>query len=209
MHSRRRLIVAAAVLIGATLLGVVARRGDGSVDERHSRTRLLARLAALGPFPDDDAVTQAQLDEFFDIVCLIDSDGTPPDPAYVRPLLAAFGYGRGFGGETHGVWALLKQDRATVVAAALDTLDSGRPGPRQWAMETLRRLREGDRGNPPPSAREVQAVEAALRGPELVAEGAVYWAYWVEGSVGRQVLELAAQVATGDARALAAELLAG
>ena len=63
---------------------------------------------------------------------------------------------------------------------------------------------------PPPSAREVRLAETALRGPELVAEAAVYWAYRVEESPeGRRVLELASRVATGEARATAARLLDG
>ena len=66
-----------------------------------------------------------------------------------------------------------------------------------------------DRGDPPPSGREVRVAEAALRGPAQVAAAAVYWAYWVGGPVGRRVLELGSRVATGEARARAAELLAG
>ncbi len=170
---------------------------------------VLSRLAALGPLPADDALTQEQLDEFSDVIARIEL--APPDPDYIRPLLRAFGYGDGFGLYVHGANALLKQDRGAVVEAALDTLESGRDGPRQWAMETLRRMREGDRGIPPPSAREVRAVEAALSGPELVAHSAVYWAYWVEDNhpAGRRLLELASRVAPGEARARAAELLGG
>ncbi|MGL6076209.1 MAG: hypothetical protein ACRC8S_18800 [Fimbriiglobus sp.] len=168
---------------------------------------LLARLARLGPLPEDTAVSQSQLDEFGDIV---DRIGTaPPDPEYIRPLLAAFGYGDGFGLYTHGAHALLRQDRAVVVAAALDVAEGDRDGPRQWAVETLRRLREGDRGNPPPSDREVRVVEAAVRGPELVADSAIYWAYWVADNIlaGRRVLELASRFAPDRVRARAAELL--
>jgi hypothetical protein len=173
------------------------------------KQEILARLARLGPLPDDATVTQAQLDEFNEILARIDL--APPDPDYIRPLLNAFGYGDGFALYVHGANALLKQDRAAVVEAALDTLEAGRDGPRQWAMEALRRTREGDRGNPPPSAREVRLVEAALRGPELVAVAAVYWAYWVEGNdpSGRRLLELASRVAPGVAKAIAADLLAG
>lgn len=173
------------------------------------KSDLLDRLARLGPLPDDAAVTQSQLDEFGDIIERIGT--APPDPDYVRPLLGAFGYGDGFGLYAHGANALLRQNRDAVVGAALDALESGRDGPRQWAMETLRRMREADRGNPAPSAREVRAAEVALRGPELVALSAVYWAYWVEGNdpSGRRLLELAAQVSPGEARARAAELLAG
>jgi hypothetical protein len=134
---------------------------------------------------------------------------TPPDPGYIGPLHDAFGYGDGFGLYVHRTNALLKQDRDSVLAAALDALEVGRDGSRQWAMETLRRMQEGDRGNPPPSAREVGLAEAALRGPALVAVAAVWWAYWVGGPIGRQVLELGSSVATGEARARAAELLAG
>lgn len=171
------------------------------------KRELLGRLARLGPLPDDASVSQAHLDEFGDVV---DRMGTaPPDRDYVRPLLDAFGYGDGFGLYTHGAHALLRQDRDAVVGAALDTLEAGRDGPRQWAMEALRRLREGDRGNPPPSAREVGLVEAALRGPALVADAAVLWAYWVGGPIGRRVLELGSRVATGEARERAADLLAG
>jgi hypothetical protein len=166
---------------------------------------LLGRLARLGPLPRDGSVTQDQLDEFFDVITRIDL--APPDPDYIRPLLATFGYGDGFGGYVHGANALLRQDRDAVIEAALETLDGGRDGSRQWAMEALRRLREGDHGDPPPSAREVRTAEAALHGPALVAEAAVWWAYWVGGPVGRRVLELGS--AAGEARALAAELLAG
>ena len=169
---------------------------------------LLARLARLGPLPDDATITQAQLDEFFDIVCTIDTRSTPPDPDYIRPVLNTFGYGDGFAGYTHGVWALMKQDRDAVVAAALDALETAPDGPRMWALETLRRRREGDHNHFDPSAREVRLVEAALRGPPLVADAAVHWAYWIGGVSGRRLLELAARVATGDARARAAEHLA-
>ena len=206
MLTRRRLIVASGVAASVAVAAVVLpRRSDPVADER--KRDLLARLARLGPLPDDDAITQGQLSEFFDIVCTVDSDSTPPDPDYIRPILNTFGYGDGFAGYAHGAWALLKQDRDAVVEAALDTLEAGRAGPRQWAMETLRRMREGDRGNPPPSSREVRAAEAALRGPPLTAYSAVYWAYWVDGPVGRRVLELASRVATGEWRARAAELL--
>jgi hypothetical protein len=71
---------------------------------------LLARLNRLGPLPDGDTVTQEQLDEFGAIVEGIGR--CPPDPAFIRPLLAAFGAGDGYGPSTHGVWALLRQDRA-------------------------------------------------------------------------------------------------
>jgi hypothetical protein len=172
-----------------------------------AKRELLDRLARLGPLPNDDAITQAQLDEFGDIIDRIGAF-VPPDPDYIRPLLSTFGYGDGFALYVHGANALLKQDREAVVAAALDTLEAGRDGPRQWAMETLRRMREGDRGNPAPCPREVRLVEAALRGPGLVAESAVYWGYWVEGSIGRRLLELGSRVAPGRLRALAAELLA-
>jgi hypothetical protein len=170
---------------------------------------ILDRLTRLGPLPDDTTITQAQLDEFSDILARIEL--APPDPDYIRPVLDAFGYGRGFELYVHGADALLRQDRAAVVEAALDALEAGRDGPRQWAMETLRRMREGDRGNPPPSPREVRAVEAAVRGPELVAESAVYWAYWVEDNdpAGRRLLELAARVAPGAAKEIAADLLSG
>jgi hypothetical protein len=168
---------------------------------------LLTRLARLGPLPEDSAVSQSQLDEFGDIVDRIGA--APADPEYIRPLLAAFGYGDGFGLYTHGAHALLRQDRAAVVAAALDMAEGDRDGPRQWAVEALRRLREGDRGNPPPSDREVRAVEAAVRGPELVADSAVCWAYWVADNIpaGLRVLEIASQVAPDRVRARAAELL--
>ena len=172
-----------------------------------TKRELLDRLARLGPLPNDDAITQAQLDEFGDIIDRIGAF-VPPDPDYIRPLLDTFGYGDGFALYVHGANALLRQDRVAVVEAALDTLEAGRDGPQQWAMETLRRMREGDRGNPAPSDREVRLVESALRGPELVAESAVYWGYWVDGPVGRRVLELASQVAPGRLRGLAAELLA-
>jgi hypothetical protein len=169
------------------------------------KRELLGRLTRLGPLPDDATIGQSQLDEFGDVV---DRIGTaPPDPDYVRPLLGAFGYGDGFGLYTHGVSALLRQDRAAVVAAALDALEGAADGPRQWALETLRRLREG--GHPaPPTAREVRLVEGALRGPPLLAHAAVYWAYWVGGPEGRRLLDLGSRVAAGDARARAAELLA-
>ena len=171
------------------------------------KPELLDRLGRLGPMPDDAAATQGQLDEFGDI---IDRIGTAaPDPDYIRPLLNTFGYGDGFGLYGHGANALLKQDRVAVVEVALHTLETSLGGPQQWAMETLRRMREKDRGNPAPSAREVRLAEDALRGPALVAEAAVYWAYWVGGPVGRRVLGLGSRVATGEARALAAELLAG
>lgn len=172
-----------------------------------AKRELLGRLGHLGPMPDDDAATQAQLDEFGDIIDHIGA--AAPDPAYIRPLLSAFGYGDGFGLYVHGVNALLQQDRAAVVEAALDALETGRDGPRQWAMETLRRMREGERGDQNPSAREVRLAEASLRGPARLADAAVYWAYWVGGPAGRRVLELGSRVATGDARGRAAELLAG
>lgn len=170
---------------------------------------ILGRLARLGPLPDDATVTQAQLDEFSDILARIER--VPPDLGYIRPVLNAFGYGRGFELYVHGANALLRQDRAAVVEAALDTLEAGPDGPRQWAMETLRRMREGDRGNPPPSPREIRSVEAAVRGPELVAESAVYWAYWVADNdpAGQRLLELAARVAPGTAKEIAADLLSG
>lgn len=205
MITRRRLIGVAGVAACAAVATVIAHRRAVPVVEERTRD-LLARLARLGPLPDDDAVTQEQLNEFGDIIDRIAT--APPDPAYIRPLLNTFGYGDGFAGYVHGANALLKQDRGAVVEAALDTLETGRAGPRQWAMETLRRMREGDRGNPPPSAREVRAAEAALRGPPLTAYSAVYWAYWVEGPVGERALELASRVATGEWRATAAELLA-
>jgi hypothetical protein len=168
---------------------------------------LLGRLARLGPLPNDAAVTQEQLDEFFDVILLIDL--APPDTDYIQLLLATFGYGDDFGGYVHGANALLRQDRDAVIEAALEALDSGRDGSRQWAMETFRRMQERYHGNPPPSAREVRLAEAALRGPSLVAEAAVWWGYWVDGPVGRRVLELGSNEATGEARALAKELLAG
>lgn len=171
------------------------------------KQELVGRLNRLGPMPADAAATQAQLDEFGGI---IDRIGVaPPDPDDIRPLLGAFGYGDGFGLYAHGANALLRQDRAALLEAAPGALEAGRDGPRQWAMETLRRMREADRGHPSPSAREVRLAEAALRGPALVADAAVYWAYWVEGPVGRRMLELGSRVATGEARERAAELLAG
>ena len=159
MLTRRRLIVVAAAAAGAVVVALLSRRKGEPVGQDR-KPDILAGLARLGPLPDDDAVTQAQLDEFSDLIGWIEL--APPDPDYVRPLLATFGYGDGFGLYVHGANALLRQDRAAVVEAALDTLEAGRDGPRQWAMETLRRMREGDRGDPPPSAREVRAVEAAL-----------------------------------------------
>lgn len=206
MLTRRRLIVAGCAAVCAAVSSLIyLRRGAPMVAE--AKRGLLDRLARLGPLPNDDAIAQAQLDEFGDIIDRIQSF-VPPDPDYIRPLLDTFGYGDGFALYVHGANALLRQDRDAVVEAALDTLEAGRDGPRQWAMETLRRMREGDRGNPPPSAREVRLVEAALRGPELVADSAVYWGYWVEGAAGRRVLELGARVAPGRLRALAAELSA-
>ena len=231
MLTRRRFTIAACLIAGAALCNVLSLRWAAPTHEatkfdplgrvarvaeavqkswqvRMQKRHLLPRLDRLGPLPQDSAVTQAQLDEFFDIVCIIDSDSTPPDPDYIRPLLNTFGYGDGFGGYTHGAWALLKQDRAAVVEAALDTLETGGDGPRQWAMETLRRLRERDMGDPPPSPREFRCVEVALTGGSpLVAVAAVYWAYWVGGVEGQRLLELASRVAAGEARLRAAELL--
>ena len=226
MRNRRRWLATAGLVTVAALGNVLSLRWDAPAQERAifdplgraarvaeavreswrvrmKKRDLLARLARLGPLPDDAAVTQAQLDEFFDIVDGIDS--TRPDPAYIRPLLNTFGYGDGFAGYSHGVWALLKQDHAAVVEVAMDTLETGGDGPRLWAMETLRRLREGDRGNPQPSPRELRCVEAALTGPPLLAEAAVYWAYWVDGAEGQRLLKLASRVATGEARKLAVE----
>ena len=56
---------------------------------------LIDRLARLGPLPDDAAISQAQLDEFSDIIDGIDR--APPDTGSIRPLLNTFGYGDGFG----------------------------------------------------------------------------------------------------------------
>lgn len=196
--TRRRSVVAACLLAAAAVVNVATPRWDAHAFEgakldplgrvadvaeavrkswqvRMQKRELLARLARLGPLPDDAKVTQSQLDEFFDIVCIIDTDSTPPDADYIRPVLNTFGSGDGYGGYTHGAWALLKQDRVTVVEAALDTLETGGDGPRQWAMETLRRIREDGRGHPP-SPRELRCVEAALTGPPLLAHAAVYWA---------------------------------
>jgi hypothetical protein len=171
---------------------------DGTKDE------LLARLRSLGPLPADAAVTQDQLDEFGDVVDRIGA--APPDPAYVRPLLGAFGPGDGFGLYTHGVWALLRQDRAAVAAAALDALADGPDGSRQWALTTLGRMREaGD--HTPPTTRELELVEGALLGSSLVAEAAVWYAYWLGGEEGRRLLGVAAREATGEARERAVELL--
>ena len=170
-----------------------------------AKRELLGRLSRLGPLPADVEATQEQLDEFGDIVDRIRA--ASPDPDYIRPLLGAFGYGDGFGLYTHGVSALLKQDRATVIATALDTLEGAADGPRQWAMDTLRQLRES--GHPtPPTDREVRLAEGALRGPPLLAHAAVYWAYWVGGPEGRRLLGLGSRVAAGYAQARAAELLA-
>lgn len=226
MPTRRRRTIAACLIATAALANLVSLRWGAPAPQRAEfdplgrvarvadevrkswrvwmrKRELLARLARLGPLPDDATVTQAQLDEFLDIVDRIDS--TTPDPDYIRPLLNTFGSGDGYAGYTHGAWALIKQDRAAVVEAALDTLETGGDGPRQWAMETLRRLQEGGRGHPP-SPRELRSVEAALTGPPLLADAAVYWAYWVGGSEGRRLLELATRVATGEARRRANEL---
>ena len=225
MPNRRRSVVASCLVLSAAAanvtslmwddracdeakfdpLGRVVRVGEEFQKSWQVRMKKRDLLARLGPLPQDSAVTQVQLDEFFDIVCSIDSDSTPPDPAYIRPLLSTFGSGDGYGGYTHGAWALLKQDRGLVVEAALDTLEAGDDGPRLWAMETLRRIQEGGRGHPP-SSRELRCVEAALTGPPQLAEAAVYWAYWVGGAEGQQLLELASRVATGKARRRAAEL---
>jgi hypothetical protein len=209
MLTRRRLIITVAVTVGAAVAAALFRRRGEPMGEEDPKRDILTRLTHLGPLPTDTAVSQAQLDEFSDIIAQIEL--APPDPDYIRPLLDTFGYGDGFGLYIHGANALLRQERAAVVEATLDTLEAGRDGPRQWAMETLRRMREGDHGRPAPSAREVRLVEAALRGPELVALSAVYWAYWVEGNdpSGRRLLELGSRVATGEAKARAAELLAG
>lgn len=230
MLTRRRWVVAACLITGAVVGNVLSMRLNGPtpggakfdpvgrlarVGEQVQKSwrvwinkrNLLARLELLGPLPDDATITQTQIDEFHDIVSSIDSDSTPPDPGYIRPLLNTFGYGDSFGGYTYGAWALLKQDRGSVVEAALDTLETGREGPRQWAMETLSRLRERDKGDPPPTPRELVCVEAALTGPSLIAEAAVGWAYWVGGVEGRRLLELASRVATGESRARAAWLL--
>ena len=170
------------------------------------KRELLSRLECLGTLPDDAAVTQAQLDEFGDIIERV-RVFAPPDPDFILPLLSAFGSGDGFGLYTHGVSALLTQDHTAVVAAALDTLESAADGPRQWALETLRQMREG--GHPAlTTPREVRLVEGAMRGPPLIAHAAVYWAYWLGGSEGRRLLELGSRVAEGEARARAAELLA-
>lgn len=230
MLVRHRFVIAACLVAAAALTNVLSFRWDASphggakfdplgrvadaaeavqkswqvwMKKRH----LLALLARLGPLPGDAAVTQAQLDEFFDIVGSIDSDSTPPDPDYIRPLLNAFGHGDGYGGYTHGAWALLKQDRAALVEAALDTLETGGEGPRLWAMETLQRVQELGNGTTSPSSRELRCVEAALTGSPLLAKAAVYWAYWVGGDEGQRLLEFAARVATGEARQRAAELL--
>ena len=207
MLTRRLLVIVAGIAVSAAAVALFSGKRVDPVG-RDRKPDILAGLARLGPLPDDATITQAQLDEFSDIIGWVEL--APPDPDYIRPLLRTFGYGYGVDLYVHGANALLKQDRAATVAAALDVLESGRDGPRQWAMETLRRLREGDRGNPPPLPREVQAVEVALRGPELVAHSAVYWAYWVEDShpAGRRLLELAARVSPGEARVRAAELLA-
>lgn len=113
MLTRRRLIVAAGVADGVAAAAMLLRRRNDPVADERKRD-LLARLARLGPLPDDDAITQEQLSEFFDIACAIDSDSTPPDPDYIRPVLSTFGYGDGFAGYAHGARALLKQDRDAV-----------------------------------------------------------------------------------------------
>jgi hypothetical protein len=55
----------------------------------------------------------------------------------------------------------------------------------------------------------VRAVEAAVCGPELVADSAVYWAYFIADNVpaGQRVLEFASRVAPERVRVRAAELL--
>jgi hypothetical protein len=201
-------LIRRALVVGwvPTAPGPAFYMGEGDPMDEGPKRDLLARLARLGPLAGDGEVNQGQLDELSDVLARIEL--APPDPDYVRPLLGAFGYGDGFGLYAHGANALLKQDRDVVVAAALDALESGPDGPRQWAMETLRRMREKDRGSPPPSGREVRLAEAALSGPALVAEAAVYWAYWVGGETGRRLLDLASRSASGEAKARAAELLA-
>lgn len=168
---------------------------------------VLDRLKRLGPLPDYAGLTQARLDEFHAIIDNI-LDWLPPDPDYIRPLLATFGYTDGVAYWRYGADALVKQDRAAVVAACLDVIEAGPDGPRLWAVLTLQRIQEYGRGErPPPTERELLLIESVLHGPRLVAEAAVYYAYWLDGPDGRRLLRKATEVCPPDLAAEAADQL--
>src|SRR3954454_1656544 len=99
MLTRRRLIVVAGVTAAAAVVALLFRwRGEAVGDDR--KRDILAGLGRLGSLPDDATITQAQLDEFSDILAWIEL--APPDLDYIRPLLNTFGYGDGFGVYVHG-----------------------------------------------------------------------------------------------------------
>jgi hypothetical protein len=166
---------------------------------------ILVRLAKLGPLPSDNVVTQAQLDEFKTLIDLIEH--APPDPDYIRPLLATFGPDDGFELYTHGVWALMPQDPQLVLAASLEAIENGREGSRRWGLETIARLR-GHQKIGLPSDRELRLLEISLQDSENVALEAVYVAYRIKNEQGQRLLELAARASIERIRLVAAKLLA-
>lgn len=101
------------------------------------KAKLMKRLEDISPMPDDATVTQKQLDQYHDIVEIIDLD-FKRDVDFVAPILDSFGYGDGYGiyaPRSHYFCGLPDRDR--VLSEITIRLRTGSDGSKMWSLYVL------------------------------------------------------------------------
>ena len=99
---------------------------------------LVAELQQLSPMPDDDSVTQEQLDAYKRVIYELDDVlEQDRDPRAIQPLIASLGYIDGFGLYQTTIGALAKFDDEQVMPHLLEAVQHGERGSRAWAALLL------------------------------------------------------------------------
>ncbi len=96
--------------------------------------QLISQLRALSPMPEDELLTEEQVDTYGRI---IDELLQFKDPRAIRPVLDSFGYGDGYGVYWAAVHFVESFNEAEVLPHLIAAVQSPNPGSRMWAAALL------------------------------------------------------------------------
>ena len=136
-----------------------------------TKQQLIEGLASLTPMPDDEEVTQEQLNEYAEL-CWSIARTMNKDPDFVSPLLDSFGYGDvndAYASNSHYFFGL--EDREFVLSEFAKRLQSGTDGSKMWSLYCLA---EFHKAGQPEIENELELIQGCLIGPELVRDEAAH-----------------------------------
>lgn len=98
----------------------------------------LDNLKSISPMPNDDEVTEEQLEAFENV---LDFFSHTKDERIIEPLIYSLGYGLGYGLYAAAIGLLETFDQEKTTPLLVNALKIGHPGNQLWAIYALKRRR--------------------------------------------------------------------